>query len=341
MEASPSILDYMKFDEHSPYRSPDQEADDGGLYFGQFDSFNAKQDFGDHQTPADLGGAFSKADMWDNFTHQYEPLGTADQKPYFADPEMCSPESDNVDIQGQIQVVPMNMSQPSTRRSSTKSLSHRTSKSGSMSTDITPPEQEPPKKRKARKVRKESNTAENDQKRSKFLERNRIAASKCREKKKQYVSELEEAKIELETKHAHLQIEVNELMSTVGLLKDQLMAHAKCNDPNIDQWIHNEARRFVQTDAGGNELFPQPFLPFGQVPPPDLSTDSSHSRNTSAASTQPYFRSIQYDGLATDDRRPSIQYDGLTTDDRRPSIAYSHSELNPPSRTETEPNLQC
>lgn len=338
MEASPSAFDYMRFDDNSPYgQSPYQSPDlspghgleDAPLRFEPlFDSYDSKPDFGDHQPPAGLGGLAPKADMWDSFAQQLGPLAAADQKQYFVDPEICSPESDNVDIQGQIQVLPpLTTSHPSTRRSSTKSLSHRTSKSGSMSTDITPPEQEPTRKRKARKMRRESNTAEDDVKRHKFLERNRIAASKCREKKKQYVSELEETRVNLETKHTHLQAEANELMSTVSMLKDQLMQHAKCNDPNIDQWINNEARRFVQTTPGGNELYPPPFLPFGQVPPPELGTGSPHSRNPSDASTQPCFRSIQYDGLASGDRRTSI--------------AYSHGELNPLSYLGMEPNLQC
>lgn len=144
---------------------------------------------------------------------------------------------------------------------------------------------------------------EDETKRNKFLERNRIAASKCREKKKMYVSELEETKIGLETQHAHLQMEYNGLLGEVSGLKHHLMAHAKCNDANIDRWLNNEARRFVQTT---NELFGQSFA-FGQssaTQPPGMTPGpgpcSPRSRNTSIASTQyqPLPTGVQFEGLA-------------------------------------------
>jgi hypothetical protein len=83
-------------------------------------------------------------------------------------------------------------------------------------------------------------------KRDKFLERNRVAASKCRQRKKEWVNGLEEAKNGLETQNAHLQMEYNGLLGEVSRMKNQIMAHANCHDPNIDKWIENEARKFVQ-----------------------------------------------------------------------------------------------
>ncbi|KAM0421556.1 hypothetical protein ACHAPT_010730 [Fusarium lateritium] len=86
-------------------------------------------------------------------------------------------------------------------------------------------------------------------KRSKFLKRNRIAASKCRQKKKEWVSNLEETRHGLEHQHSNLQTEYNELLGEVSKMKNQLMQHAGCNDSNINQWIENEARKFVQRTA--------------------------------------------------------------------------------------------
>jgi cyclic AMP-dependent transcription factor ATF-2 len=138
----------------------------------------------------------------------------------------------------------------STSRKTTSSLSSDTSgSSGSLTsaaTDITEPDHEPPKKR-TRATRKVKKEAAEDDMRNKFLERNRVAASKCREKKKEFVSKLEETKITLERKHTQLQVEYNALITEVGGLKHDLMTHAKCNDANIDKWIANEARKFVQT----------------------------------------------------------------------------------------------
>lgn len=86
-------------------------------------------------------------------------------------------------------------------------------------------------------------------KRSKFLKRNRIAASKCRQKKKEWVNNLEETRHGLEHQHSTLQTEYNDLLGEVSKMKNQLMQHAGCNDSNINQWIENEARKFVQRTA--------------------------------------------------------------------------------------------
>lgn len=183
------------------------------------------------------------------------------------------------------------MSRVSTRRSSSnKSNSHRSSQSGSMSTDITPPDQDPPKKRKPRK--KDANMEADEHKRNKFLERNRLAASKCREKKKLYTQELEGTKISLEARNGSLQREYSILLSEVSDLKHQLMVHAKCNDRNIDLWLENEARRFVQT----SDAFGQPFAGLGQ--PGQTSgvpgvPGSPKSRHASIAPSYPTMTGVQ------------------------------------------------
>ncbi|KAB5514911.1 hypothetical protein GE09DRAFT_588733 [Coniochaeta sp. 2T2.1] len=118
------------------------------------------------------------------------------------------------------------------------------------STYFTRPDPEAPKKRTgSKKIKKEA--SEQDDKRGKYREGNRIAASKCREKKKQFVLELAEMKITLEHQQRQLEVEYNTLVAEVRRLKHELMLHAKCNDANIDTWISNEARKFVQT----SELF--------------------------------------------------------------------------------------
>ncbi|OHW94649.1 bZIP transcription factor [Colletotrichum incanum] len=134
-------------------------------------------------------------------------------------------------------------SQSSTRADSNNSMQTQTSKS-SRTTD--PSEASPPRK-KGRKGK--APAQENDGKRDKFLERNRVAASKCRQKKKEWVSDLQETKQGLENQHAQLQMEYNGLVDEVTRMKNELMSHANCNDPNINLWLENEARRFVQISA--------------------------------------------------------------------------------------------
>lgn len=111
-----------------------------------------------------------------------------------------------------------------------------------------------------------SGTNADGTRRDKFLERNRIAASKCRQRKKEWVSGLEEAKNGLESQNSQLQMEYNSLLGEVSRMKNQIMAHATCHDPNIDKWIDNEARRFVQAPEPGGEFQGAAGMGYGAFP---------------------------------------------------------------------------
>ncbi|KAF5558400.1 transcription factor atf21 [Fusarium mexicanum] len=131
---------------------------------------------------------------------------------------------------------------------------------------------------------KEEDEDENDgldetQKRSKFLKRNRIAASKCRQKKKEWMRELEETKQDLETEYNALQDQYSGLMGELTTIKNQLMEHASCNDANINQWLDNEARKYVQRIAAQAAQSRQaPPVPPQNVPGESPNT---HRRNSS------------------------------------------------------------
>lgn len=100
--------------------------------------------------------------------------------------------------------------------------------------------------KRAATVEDEDEDEEDDSKRNKYLERNRVAASKCRQKKKVWVNDLEATKSEMERKHSTLQRDYTSLVNEVTQLKNQLMAHAGCGDPRINGWIETEAKRFVE-----------------------------------------------------------------------------------------------
>ncbi|OAA53237.1 activating transcription factor 7a [Akanthomyces lecanii RCEF 1005] len=85
-----------------------------------------------------------------------------------------------------------------------------------------------------------------DKRRERNLERNRAAASKCRQRKKKWQDGLERKKAELENLFKALHSELKDLMEEVTQLKNFVMAHAGCNDANIDDWIRNAADRFVR-----------------------------------------------------------------------------------------------
>ncbi|CAO3597694.1 unnamed protein product [Absidia cylindrospora] len=78
------------------------------------------------------------------------------------------------------------------------------------------------------KVVKKSRTGEEDEKRKNFLERNRLAALKCRQRKKQWLNNLQ-AKVEyLSNDNEQLQIQTNSLRDEIMNLKTLLLAHKDC-----------------------------------------------------------------------------------------------------------------
>ncbi|KAF4435333.1 Transcription factor atf21 [Fusarium acutatum] len=173
-------------------------------------------------------------------------------------------------------------------------------------TKLQQPSVEPVTKPRQKRAPKEASLKEEDEdendgldetgKRSKFLKRNRIAASKCRQKKKQWMVQLEETKRELEGENTALQNQYTNLMSELTTIKNQLMEHASCNDANIDQWLDNEARKYVQRIAAQSAQSRQaPPVPPQNVPGEFYNT---HRRSSSVAtSTQ---RSIESETIYAD-----------------------------------------
>ncbi|ORX95262.1 hypothetical protein K493DRAFT_301562 [Basidiobolus meristosporus CBS 931.73] len=76
-----------------------------------------------------------------------------------------------------------------------------------------------------------------DEKRKKFLERNRMAASKCRQKKKMWMKELEIRSEEVTNRNKSLHMLVGQLKEEVMQLKGQLLAHRNCNCNVIQQYV--------------------------------------------------------------------------------------------------------
>lgn len=125
----------------------------------------------------------------------------------------------------------------------------------------------PKKRRKSRKTKKTLSDAEQDVKRDKFLERNRYAASKCREKKKRYTENLQDRHDRSKDENDRLYNTVAELKFQVGELKSRLHEHVGCNDPGINDWIQGEAHRFV-------------YAPYTPPQPPRMNrTESLQSLN--------------------------------------------------------------
>lgn len=89
----------------------------------------------------------------------------------------------------------------------------------------------------------------NSHKRVKFLERNRLAAAKCRTKKKEWTNNLEAAARQASQQTRELQAIVQNLRDEVLHYKTQLMTHQGCECHDIRQYLMNEqAKGFAVYD---------------------------------------------------------------------------------------------
>ncbi|KAJ9081536.1 hypothetical protein DSO57_1013668 [Entomophthora muscae] len=79
-------------------------------------------------------------------------------------------------------------------------------------------------------------------KRQRFLERNRIAASKCRQKKKVWMQQLATEADQAAARNKALQMMVNQLKDEVLVLKNQLLAHRNCSCNVIQQYIQTSGQ---------------------------------------------------------------------------------------------------
>ncbi len=76
-----------------------------------------------------------------------------------------------------------------------------------------------------------------DVKRSKFLERNRVAASKCRQKKKEWTQNLENRARELQKNNNMLRLDVDSLRQEVLFLKGEILKHSSCDCSQIQEFV--------------------------------------------------------------------------------------------------------
>lgn len=147
-----------------------------------------------------------------------------------------------------------------------------------------PPAPLPPRRRRPRRPRPKPqlSAAEEDAKREKFLERNRVAAGKCRVKRKSRMTDLEVTKLDLEKQNSKLRMEHAALLNEASQARAMLMGHASCNDYRIDKWIENEAKRFV---LGTGEQYDTLLANYGvaNAPPSRHESMSSISEYTTSA----------------------------------------------------------
>ncbi|PWY94279.1 hypothetical protein BO94DRAFT_326795 [Aspergillus sclerotioniger CBS 115572] len=93
-------------------------------------------------------------------------------------------------------------------------------------------------------------------KRQKFLERNRVAASKCRQKKKLHTERLQARHDELASKRDELDILVEKLRTELLNLKNELLTHAGCADEAISVHLSHMVKNITSRDTAAAEMRP-------------------------------------------------------------------------------------
>jgi hypothetical protein len=106
------------------------------------------------------------------------------------------------------------------------------------------------KLKKPRKSKKKSLTKDQEEaKRKKFLERNRVAADKCRQNRKKWIDDLQAKAHFFSADNAAKRASVEELEQEIVQLRSMLFIHSRsCNEEDILNWVGHEARR-VELDA--------------------------------------------------------------------------------------------
>ena len=144
-----------------------------------------------------------------------------------------------------------------------------------------------------------------DARRSKFLERNRVAASKCRQKKKEWTQGLERRARDLQKDRNNLRVLMESLREELYYLKTQCMEHRDCecdairnylNDPTRldDTAIPHERRSSVEVTSDGqsDEMLEAPDVETQQ---PQQANDAKAVANDEQALTALLTSSIEFD----------------------------------------------
>ncbi|KGO77603.1 hypothetical protein PITC_074100 [Penicillium italicum] len=115
-------------------------------------------------------------------------------------------------------------------------------------------------------------------KRAKFLERNRLAASKCRQKKKEHTQQLEFNFKEQSEKKEQLIGEIARLRSEILGLKNEVLKHAQCGDEPIKLHLAQMVKKITDNDGAP----PAGTLPDSPIRIPDNNPSVSPLQPTPA-----------------------------------------------------------
>ncbi|MCJ1401624.1 hypothetical protein MMC11_004840 [Xylographa trunciseda] len=126
-----------------------------------------------------------------------------------------------------------------------------------------------------------------EEKRSKFLERNRVAASKCRQKKKEWTNNLEAKARELQNTKNQMAMMVNSLKEEVMWLKGEMLKHTGCGCVQIREYLAQQADSITATGAT--------YKPFESAASPIGTAPNSRASSVSHASVHGRSRNNKFD----------------------------------------------
>ena len=114
-----------------------------------------------------------------------------------------------------------------------------------------------------------------DVRRSKFLERNRVAASKCRQKKKEWTQNLEARARDLQKNNSSLRMMIQSLHEELFTLKEQCTEHSDCSCRDIQE-IMKESNHNRDDFIKREPISPVGTAPHSRAGSVDTSNPSDH-----------------------------------------------------------------
>lgn len=134
-----------------------------------------------------------------------------------------------------------------------------------------------------------------DGKREKYREKNRLAAAKCRAKKKTHTEDLEESARHITATNNRLRAEERELRDLFSSLRHQALAHDPtqgCKCSAIHMYNHNKAQEAARTAAMGLAGIGM-GIPGPGIPSPSIGSDGS-GMNSPRFASQPASRAQSF-----------------------------------------------
>ncbi|KAL6710431.1 hypothetical protein ACN47E_008479 [Coniothyrium glycines] len=178
---------------------------------------------------------------------------------------------------------------PKRRRTSKQAPANQNPATNASQLDTTEVNPQPPKRKRGRPKSQpqmvEAYTADGfpfqvSSTRQSHLEKNRVAAHKCRQRKKEYINGLEGRAREFSTKNKMLKENVAMLREQVLSLKNEVLRHAGCGFWAVDEYLARCAGDLLGMEAPGASTSRQNSST--QIPAVSTSALETHSRHMRA-----------------------------------------------------------